>query len=907
MAALAHALLGVPSRCGLCRAVNPKDNYKLCVWGFSRAIACYGISISSVSTRKKDGGNLTGSWALNATDALIVVHNATARTTVEIPVTCYQLIGVPEQAEKDVVVEAVIDLKSAKIDEGYTMDAIKSRKDLLMNVREKLIFEPEYAGSKKENIPPKSSLHIPWAWLPAALSLLQEVGEVKLVQDIGQAAVQHPDAKPYTHDLLLSMALAECATAKIGFEKTKVSQGFEALARAQCLLRSKKSLEKISLLSQIDKAKAVCECLIASKGSDLKLEEAFSLFLLGQGSEAAIVEKLQKLDVDKNKLIQSLCKQGNLKQALQFLPHEPNPSQQTYELLLLSCTHHKSLSDGLDVHRHIVDGGWDQDPFLATKLIEMYSALDSIDNAREVFDKTRKRTIYMWNALFRALTLAGHGTEVLDLYRQMNTVGISSDRFTYTYVLKACVVSECLSSLLQKGKEIHGHILKNGYGAHVHVMTTLLDMYARFGCVFYASSVFDQMQIRNVVSWSAMIACYAKNGRPYEALELFREMILEAQDLFPNPVTMVSVLQACAALTALEQGRFIHGYILRRGLDSILPVMSALITMYARCGKLDLGERVFSLMNKKDVVSWNSLISSYGIHGYGKKAIQIFEDMINHGVSPSRISFVSVLGACSHAGLVEEGKILFNSMVKEHGLYPSVEHYACMVDLLGRANRLDEAAKVIDNMRIEPGAKVWGALLGSCRIHCNVELAERASRRLFELEPRNAGNYVLLADIYAEAKLWDDVKRVKKHLEARELQKVPGRSWIEVKRKIYSFISVDEFNPQMEQLHALLAELSAEMKDQGYKPQTKVVLYDLDEEEKERIVLGHSEKLAVAFGLINTKRGETIRISKNLRLCEDCHSVTKFISKFANREILVRDVNRFHHFRDGVCSCGDYW
>ncbi|KAM1781341.1 hypothetical protein ACFX11_039938 [Malus domestica] len=302
--------------------------------------------------------------------------------------------------------------------------------------------------------------------------------------------------------------------------------------------------------------------------------------------------------------------------------------------------------------------------------------------------------------------------------------------------------------------------------------------------------------------------------------------------------------------------------------------------MYARCGKLDLGEQVFSKMNKKHVVSWSSLISSYGIHRYGKKAIQIFEDMINHGVSPSHISFVSVLGACSHADLVEEGEILFDSMVKEHGLYPSVEPYAFMVDLLGRANRLDEAAKVIDNMRIEPGAKVWGALLGS-------------------------------SDIYAEAKLWDDVKRVKKHLEARELQKVPGRSWIEVKRKIYSFISIDEFNPQMEQLHALLAELSAEMKaemkDQGYKPQTKIVLYGLDEEEKERIVLGHSEKLAVAFGLINSKRGETIRISKNLRLCEDCHPVTEFISKWANREILVRDVNRFHHFRDGVCSCGDYW
>ncbi|KAL6288558.1 hypothetical protein ACE6H2_006068 [Prunus campanulata] len=904
MAALAHALLGIPSRCGLCRAINPNEDFKVCVLGFSRAASSSGICISRVPRGKN--GNVTGPWTLNAAQTLIV-HNAPAQATVEIPVTYYQLIGVPDQAEKDEVVKSVLDLKTAQMDDGYTMDAVKSRQDLLMDVREKLIFGPEYSGNYKGKIPPKSSLRIPWAWLPAVLCLLQEVGEVKLVRDIGRAAVRHPDAKPYIHDLLLSMALAECATAKIGFEKNKVSQGFEALARAQCLLRSKKSLEKISLLSQIDKAKAICECLIASEGNDLKMAEAFCLFLLGQGNEAEIVEKLQKLDVNKNKLIQSLCKQGNLKEALQFLPHEPNPSQQTYEILILSCTRHKSLSDGLDVHCHLVDGGWDQDPFLATKLIEMYSELDSIDNARKVFDKTRKRTIYMWNALFRALTLAGHGTEVLDLYRRMNTLGVSSDRFTYTYVIKACVVSECLSSLLQKGKEIHGHILRHGYGAHVHVMTTLLDMYARFGCVSYASSVFNQMQIRNVVSWSAMIACYAKNGRPYEALELFQEMILEAHDLLPNSVTMVSVLQACAALTALEQGRFLHGYILRRGLDSTLPVMSTLITMYARCGKLDLGERVFSMMNKKDVVSWNSLISSYGVHGYGKKAIQIFEDMVYHGVSPSHISFVSVLGACSHAGLVEEGKMLFNSMVKEHGIYPSVEHYACMVDLLGRANRFDEAAKVIEDMRIEPGAKVWGALLGSCRIHCNVELAERASKRLFELEPRNAGNYVLLADIYAEAKMWDEVKRVKKLLEARELQKVPGRSWIEVKRKIYSFISVDEFNPQMEQLHAFLAELSTEMKDRGYKPQTKVVLYDLDEEEKERIVLGHSEKLAVAFGLINTKRGETIRISKNLRLCEDCHYVTKFISKFADREILVRDVNRFHHFCDGVCSCGDYW
>ncbi|MCE5166034.1 Pentatricopeptide repeat-containing protein, chloroplastic [Datura stramonium] len=606
-----------------------------------------------------------------------------------------------------------------------------------------------------------------------------------------------------------------------------------------------------------------------------------------------------------NDSIQSFCQKGQLKEALQLLFHEPNPTQRTYELLILSCSHKRSLSDALTVHRKLIDDGFEQDPFLATKLINMFSDLDSIDRVRQVFDKTFNRTIFLWNAFFRALTLAGHGIEVLDFYTHMNRIGIPSDRFTYTYVLKACVASESLVSLLPKGKEIHCHILRHGYERHLHIMTTLIDVYARFGCVGSASCVFSQMPQKNLVSWSAMLACYAKNGKPLDALELFREMMSNA--LLPNSVTMVSVLQACAALAALEQGKILHGYILRKGLDSILPVLSALVTMYAKCGALELGRRVFDQMGKRDVVAWNSMISSYGLYGFGAKSIEIFREMIRHGVSPSPISFVSVLGACSHAGLVAEGKQLFDSMSKEHKIYPSVEHYACMVDLLGRANQLEEAAIIIQDMRIEPGPKVWGSLLGSCRIHCNVDLAERASRRLFELEPTNAGNYVLLADIYAEARMWDKVKQVKKLLEAKGLRKVSGCSWIEVKRKIYSLQSVDEINMQIEQIHALVLKLSMEMKQNGYVPDTRIVLYDLEEEEKERILLGHSEKLAVAFGLINSSKGETIRISKNLRLCEDCHSFTKLISKYTNREILVRDINRFHHFRNGVCSCGDYW
>ncbi|KAF5821578.1 putative tetratricopeptide-like helical domain superfamily, DYW domain-containing protein [Helianthus annuus] len=608
-----------------------------------------------------------------------------------------------------------------------------------------------------------------------------------------------------------------------------------------------------------------------------------------------------------NHLIQSLCNKGRIKQAIQVLTQEPNPTQRTYELLILSCAVANSFSDAVTVNRRLIDDGFDEDPFLATKLIDMYSNLGCIEYARKVFDEMPNRTIYVYNAFFRALTIADHGLDVFGVFCYMNADGIKPDRFTYTYVLKACVASDSSVSLLPKGKEIHAHVLRHGFEINVHVMTTLVDMYARFGCVSQAGYVFNQMVSKNVVSWSAMIACYAKNGRPFDALQLFGEMMLEVHDSTPNAVTMVSVLQACGALAALEQGRLLHAYILRRGLDSVLPVLASLITMYARCGDLEVGKRVFDQMVKRDVVSWNAMISSYGMHGFGEKAIEVYNEMVSNKIAPSPITFVSLLGACSHAGLVDEGKNLFESITRDHNMRLTVEHYACMVDLLGRANRLDEAAKIIQDMRAEPGPKVWGSLLGSCRIHCNVELAERASKRLFELEPTNAGNYVLLAEIYAEAQLWDEVSKVKKLLQTQELQKKSGCSWIEVKKKIYSFESVDEFNPHVEQLHAFLLKLSMEMKEHGYQPKTKVVLYDVDEMEKERILLGHSEKLAVAFGLINSSKGETIRITKNLRLCEDCHSVTKFVSKFADREILVRDVNRIHRFKDGVCSCGDYW
>ncbi|WOK93795.1 pentatricopeptide repeat-containing protein [Canna indica] len=612
---------------------------------------------------------------------------------------------------------------------------------------------------------------------------------------------------------------------------------------------------------------------------------------------------------DCNRVIQSLCAQGHLSQAVQLLPHERRPNQRTYEALILACARHNAASHAASVHRHLIDHGFDQDPFLATKLIDMYAHLDRLNNARYVFDRTLEKTIFVWNALLKALALADQAEEALALFREMGRIGVPMDSFTYSHALKACIASSSRPELTPKRvRQVHAHAYRHGLQSRVHVATTLIDCYAKLGSVSYSERVFDEMAERNVVSWSAMIACYAKNERPFDALELFKAMMMGDSEAVPNAVTMVSVLQACAGLAALGQGKVLHAYILRNSLDTVLSVVNALIMMYAKCGSLEKGRQIFdSTRNRRDVVTWNSMISAYSLHGFANEAIHVFGKMIGAGVTPSSITFVTLLGACSHAGLVQEGKRLFNSMSREHGISPRSEHYACMVDLLGRAGQLDEAIKLVEGMRIEPSPTVWGSLLGACRIHCNVELAERACIRLFELEPVNAGNYVLLADIYAEAKMWEEVSRVKQLLEARGLQKVPGCSWIEVKNRIYSFVSVDEMNPHLEQLHAFLVQLVTEMKNTGYIPNTRIVLYDLEQQEKERILLGHSEKLAVAFGLINSGRGEVIRITKNLRLCEDCHTVTKFISKFANREILVRDVNRFHHFKDGVCSCSDYW
>jgi pentatricopeptide repeat protein len=336
-------------------------------------------------------------------------------------------------------------------------------------------------------------------------------------------------------------------------------------------------------------------------------------------------------------------------------------------------------------------------------------------------------------------------------------------------------------------------------------------------------------------------------------------------------------------------------------------VGSALVHMYAKCGSMDDARLVFDRMEERDSITWTAMIGGLAYHGCGSEALDVFRRMIGACVKPDEYLFVALLSACSHAGLVDEGRQLFLAISHDYGISPSVVHWSCMVDILGRAGHLGEARLLIDSMPVEPGLTAWGALVGACRTYGNVELGELAAKELVKLEPENASTYVLLSNIYAAAAKWEEVSLVRSMMQERGVRKEPGRSWIEVDNKVHAFVVGDTSHPETKEIYAELSRLTEKIKAEGYLPDTRLVLRDVDEKDKELSLCSHSEKLAIAYGLIRTPSSKPVRVYKNLRVCSDCHTATKLMSKVTKKEIVVRDANRFHHFKDGFCSCKDYW
>jgi pentatricopeptide repeat protein len=606
-----------------------------------------------------------------------------------------------------------------------------------------------------------------------------------------------------------------------------------------------------------------------------------------------------------NQKLSKYVKDGQLEKAMQLFQQMQQegttPDKFTFIQAIKACARLGALQDGRIVHQQLIQSGCESDVFVGNSLIDMYAKCGSLEDACRVFNKMPSRNVVTWNAMIKGHVKCGQGQKALELFQQMQQEGVQPNYVTFVVVLNACASVIAL----EEGSRVHQQIIQSGLESDVFVGSSLVDMYAKCGSIEDACRVFHKMPSRNVVTWTAMVLGHVKCGHEQKALELFQQM--QQEGVQPNHVTFVGVLNACASVIALEEGRRVHQQIIQSGLESDVFVGSSLVDMYAKCGSIEDACRVFNKMPSRNVVTWTAMLGGCAMHGHGREALRHFEQMCDEGVQPNDITFVCVLSACSHAGLVDEGMCLYASMIRDYMIPAKLEHYTCMVDLLGRAGHLQEAENMIMAMPCKPQAATWRALLGACRIHGNVGMAERVAKQILEMEPENAAVYVLLSNIYAAAgnrHLCENVERQRKE---RGAKKQPGCTWIEVNNEVHTFVAQDQDHPQMIEIHAELQRLSGLMHNAGYVPCTELVLDDVEEEEKVSHLCHHSEKLAIAFGLINTAPGTPLRIRKNLRVCKDCHTSAKFISKIVRRAIMVRDANRFHHFEDGVCSCMDYW
>ncbi|XP_050900342.1 pentatricopeptide repeat-containing protein DOT4, chloroplastic [Lathyrus oleraceus] len=585
---------------------------------------------------------------------------------------------------------------------------------------------------------------------------------------------------------------------------------------------------------------------------------------------------------------------------IQMLVMGVNWDLTTLVSVLVASANIGNLSFGRSLHAFGVKACFGKEVVFSNTLLDMYSKCGNLNSATEVFAKMGDTTIVSWTSIIAAYVREGRYDDAIVLFDEMQSKGVRPDIYTVTSIVHACACSNALD----KGRDVHSYIIKNGMGSNSPVANALMNMYAKCGSVEEARLVFSQILAKDIVSWNTMIGGYSQNSLPNEALELFSDM---QKQLKPDDITMACVLPACAGLAALDKGREIHGHILRRGYFSDLHVACALVDMYAKCGLLVLAQWLFDMIPEKDLISWTVMIAGYGMHGFGSEAISTFKKMKIAGIEPDESSFAAILNACCHSGLLHEGWRFFNFMRNEYGIEPKLDHYACMVDLLSRAGNLSKAYKFIMSMPIEPDATIWGALLSGCRIHHDVKLAEKVAENLFELEPDNTRYYVVLANVYAEAEKWEEVKKLQEKMRKRRFEQNPGCSWIEFGGKFNIFVAWNTKHPQAKRIDALLRKLSLQMKNGEYSTKLRYALINEDDMEKEVIQCGHSEKSAMAFGILNLPPGRTVRVTKNRRVCGDCHEMGKFMSKTTNSEILLRDSNRFHHFKDGICSCRGFW
>ncbi|CAJ1932880.1 unnamed protein product [Sphenostylis stenocarpa] len=577
------------------------------------------------------------------------------------------------------------------------------------------------------------------------------------------------------------------------------------------------------------------------------------------------------------------------------------PNNFTISSALKSCLGLEAFEVGKSVHGCALKTCYDRDLYVGTALLELYAKSGEIAEAQQFFEEMPKDDLIPWSLMIARYAQSDKNMEALDLFCRMRQSSVVPNNFAFASVLQACgsLVS------LNLGKQIHSSVLKVGLDSNVFVSNALMDVYAKCSEIENSVKLFMGSEEKNEVTWNTIIVGYVQLGDGEKALNLFSNML--GYDIQPTEVTYSSVLRASASLVALEPGRQIHSLTIKTMYNKDSVVANSLIDMYAKCGRIDDARLTFDKMNKRDEVSWNAIICGYSIHGLGREALNLFDMMQKTNCKPNKLTFVGVLSACSNAGLLDEGRAHFRSMLQDYGVEPCIEHYTCMVWLLGRSGQFDEAVNLIEEIPFQPSVMLWRALLGACVIHKNLDLGKVCAQHVLEMEPHDDATHVLLSNMYAAARRWDNVASVRKSMKRKKVKKEPGLSWVENQGVVHYFTVGDTSHPEIKLIFAMLEWLNKKTRNAGYVPDCSVVLLDVEDDEKERLLWAHSERLALAFGLIQIPPACSIRIIKNLRICADCHTVIKLISKIVQREIVIRDINRFHHFRHGICSCGDYW
>ncbi|KAJ3688715.1 hypothetical protein LUZ61_017879 [Rhynchospora tenuis] len=608
---------------------------------------------------------------------------------------------------------------------------------------------------------------------------------------------------------------------------------------------------------------------------------------------------------------------NDCKEALEFFEQVPSCVKiraSTYDALINACITVSSrryakmlvsryLSEYVDIDSDSnFAANSEFDIYLYNRLIFLFVKCGLIHRAHRLFEAIPKRNATSFTMMLSGFNSFGKYLEAINLF-----LSVWNRRPDWTPHIFVSALSTCAGLSIERlGRQLHAIVAKKGYfDNNSFVFCALMDMYAKCACIKDAQKLFDLMPEKTLTGWNTMIAGLAFNGLSEEALDLYNEM--KNTEVGMDKFTYSIVIRVCARIGSIEQGKEAHACLLQSGFGLDLVVGTALVDLYGKWGSMEDACSVFDQMPRKNVIAWNALIGGYAYHGMGCKAVEMFNRMVKEGFIPNHVTFLAVLVACVYTGMLGEGRSIFENMQKDYNVKPRAMHYACMVDLLGREGLLQDALNLIQDSPCGPTRNMLAAFLRACRAHENMELGLYAAERLCSMDPKKLSNYIVLLNLYLRDGRMQSAKKVMNTLTEQGLELSVPYTWIEVKKRPYRFLVGDKSHPQSAYIYKKIGELMRELqKAVPVGEKVKFVLPDVMERELTNHS-HHSEKLAVAFGLIGTPEFTSLQLMQPHRICEHCHAFIQVVGLLTQRDIVVRDASRFHHFSEGKCSCNNYW